>query len=238
MNNSPANVLLIDDDVELCQLIAEFLRNDGFTVDYVNHGRDGLETLSDNNHCDIVVLDIMMPDISGMEVLQTLRKTSEIPVIMLTGRGDDIDRIVGLEMGADDYLGKPCNPRELAARIRSVLRRYKHGQEESLNTAIGAHGVELYPGERKLEVKGKKVDVTSVEFDVLRALMEQAGSIVTRETLTEKVLHRKLTTYDRSIDVHISRIRQKLNAAAELGHIIKSVRGTGYQLISDANTRV
>lgn len=226
-------ILLVDDDAELCELLAEFLNNDGFEVSHCQSGASALEYLNEEKCLpNVAVLDIMMPNMNGLELLQSIRAQHNLPVIMLTGRGDDIDRILGLEMGADDYMAKPCNPRELAARLRAVLRRTQHSPSQSKQpSVISKHDITLDSAKRTVQVKGEPVSLTSAEFSTLHILMQEAGQIVSKDTLTEKVLHRKLTAYDRSIDVHVSRVRQKLSKALGGESLIQTVRGAGYQFL-------
>ncbi len=228
----PHSILLVDDDTSLCQLLSEFLSGEGFNVHSINSGEAALDYLKDvNNQPSCLVLDIMMPGISGLETLKQLRQFSSIPVIMLTGRGDDIDRILGLEMGADDYLCKPCNPRELSARIKAILRRTDNTPESTPTNQLYLHGITLLPEKLEASINGEQLKFTAAEFHVLRLLMLSAGETLSKENLTEQVLHRPLTAYDRSIDVHVSRIRQKLASQGNLTNIIKTVRGAGYQLV-------
>ncbi len=226
-------ILLVDDDINLCQLLSEFLTEEGFTVRSVHSGEAALDYIA--NHTKAlpccIVLDIMMPGISGLETLRELRQSSGIPTIMLTGRGDDIDRILGLEMGADDYLGKPCNPRELSARIKAVLRRTQIGILKQEPKPLRLHGITLIPDKLEAHINGNTLSLTGAEFNVLRLLMLSAGNTLSKESLTEDVLHRPLTAYDRSIDVHVSRVRQKLLNQGDLKNVIKTVRGIGYQLV-------
>lgn len=236
MTKEPHKILLVDDDITLCRLLVEFLTRDGFAASAVYSGAEALETVTHDDLYDAVVLDIMMPGISGLEVLQSLRSRFSIPIIMLTGRGDDIDRIIGLEMGADDYIGKPCNPRELAARLRAVLRRTTEPQDRMTKSVLESNGIRLDIGRREATLAGEPLNLTSAEFNTLALLMQSAGEVLSKELLTEKVLYRKLNAYDRSIDVHISRIRQKLSAHLPATNMIKSIRGAGYQFISDDNT--
>ncbi len=237
MENTQLHILLVDDDAELCELLAEFLNNDEFQVSSCHDGFSALETLQKDNQFRAVVLDIMMPRISGLDVLQAIRAQQNIPVIMLTGRGGDIDRIIGLEMGADDYLSKPCNPRELAARLRAVLRRGQlHGRSNNaVAMSLELHGIELDSAQRQAKVHGQLLELTSAEFNVLALMMQSAGHILSKKELTEKVLHRKLTAYDRSIDVHVSRLRQKLAKALQVKDLIKTIRGSGYQMVTEEN---
>jgi len=231
MKANKQQILLVDDDQDLCLLLSEYLSSDGFSVETVHSGEQAIEQVLGSRNLDAMVLDVMMPGLSGFDVLQHIRQHREIPVIMLTGRGDDVDRIVGLEMGADDYLGKPCNPRELAARLRAVLRRSQATPSPSHQGNLNLHGIILNKGNRNVEIKGEALALTSAEFNVLQLLMESAGQVLSKELLTKEALQRELTAHDRSIDVHVSRIRQKLNACG-LENIIKSIRGIGYQMLS------
>jgi two-component system response regulator CpxR len=221
------NVLLVDDDVELCSLLGEFLRREGFTVDCEHEGNRGLEKALQPG-IDLVVLDVMLPGIDGFEILRRLRKQSRVPVVMLTARGEDVDRIVGLELGADDYLPKPFNPRELAARMRAVLRRYEP-RPAGAAARIEVNGVVVDPGTREVYSRGKRVDLTTFEFDILEMLMRSAGRVLSRDALMENFYNRKATPFDRSIDMHISHLRKKLENGEGL---IKTIRGVGYQFAS------
>ena len=218
---------MIDDDVELCSLLGEFLQREGFTVEFEHDGRQGLERALHGGF-DLVVLDVMLPGMDGFEILRQLRAESKIPVMMLTARGEDVDRIVGLELGADDYLPKPFNPRELTARLRAILRRYEPKQN---NTAgrMDINGIALDPGTREVLARGKEVELTTFEFDILELLMRSAGRVVSRDSLMENFYNRKATPFDRSIDMHISHLRKKLEAG---NTIIKTIRGVGYQFCS------
>jgi two-component system response regulator CpxR len=219
------HLLLIDDDVELCSLLEEFLKREGFTVECEHEGNRGLERAAQPG-IDLVVLDVMLPGIDGFEILRRLRTTSKIPVIMLTARGEDVDRIVGLEIGADDYLAKPFNPRELAARIRAILRRYE-ARPAAPSTRIEVNGIVLDPANREVYSSGKSVELTTFEFDILEMLMRSAGRVLSRDALMENFYNRKATPFDRSIDMHISHLRKKLERGES---IIKTIRGVGYQL--------
>ena len=216
-------LLLVDDDTALSELLVEYLGTEGFQVDAAFDGLSALQRCSDTAY-DLVVLDVMLPGLTGLEVLKTLRKSSTTPVLMLTARGDDVDRIVGLEIGADDYLPKPCNPRELVARIRAILRRTQTTDAGADNSPVVVDEVELRPAERTVFVRGGTVELTSTEFNVLETLLREAGRIVTKEEVSERSLGRAWTPYDRSIDMHVSRIRRKLGAPER----IKTIRGTGY----------
>ncbi len=216
-------MLLIDDDAELCSLLGEFLKREGFEISVETDGRRGLARALAETH-DIIVLDVMLPGIDGFEILRQLRQKNRVPVLMLTARAEDVDRIVGLELGADDYLGKPFNPRELAARIRAILRRTEdHGEERG---RIEVNGVTLDPGSREVSVDGTRVEMTTLEFDILEILMRSAGRVLSRDALMQVLYNRKTTPFDRSIDMHISHLRKKLELSRTL---IKTVRGVGYQ---------
>lgn len=224
-------ILVIDDDVELCELLTDYLVPEGFDVETVNNSNKGIERALSGDH-DFVVLDIMLPGLNGFEVLRTIRKTSNIPVLMLTARGEDVDRIVGLEMGADDYLPKPFNPRELIARIRAIRRRSGTGKNEEEQTApperITVGDLDLNTGTRTVRKTGKNVDLTAVEFDLLDMLLRSAGKVMPRKNLVSKVLGRGLDPFDRSIDVHISSLRKKLGHKVKGMERIKTIRGIGY----------
>jgi two-component system, OmpR family, response regulator CpxR len=225
-------VLVIDDDSVLCELLDEYLTREGFWVEMAHDGEKGVEMALAGTY-GVVVLDVMLPgEYDGFDVLKQIRAQTNIPVLMLTARGDDVDRIVGLEMGADDYLSKPFNPRELVARLRAILRRSKRETEKvSIGTTSARHrvgDVEMDLGMRSVLRAGEPIDLTSVEFSLLEILLFKAGHIVTRDELTKSVLGRSLTPYDRSIDVHISKLRKKLGQESSGTERIKSVRGSGY----------
>ena len=223
-------ILVIDDDVELCGLVGEYLEPEGFSVEPIADGTRGLERALSGEHL-LVVLDVMLPRLNGFEVLRRLRAKSKVPVLLLTARGEDVDRIVGLELGADDYLPKPFNPRELVARIRAVLRRTHSPDKAGASAApevLRVGDVELDSGTRTVLLKGKPVELTSVEFGLLQALLREAGQVVPRERLTDVVLSRKFSPFDRSIDMHVSKIRKKLGDSDDGSDHIKTVRGVGY----------
>ena len=225
-------ILLVDDDLDLTDMLGEYLENEGFAVTQAGSAEQAMELFDAGRQFDLCVFDIMMPGLSGLELLQQVRPKVSTPVIMLTGKGDDIDRILGLEMGADDYLSKPANPRELLARIRAVLRRSVPVKEETNKQTLSVGAVNLTPARRVACVDEIELQLTAAEFNVLALLMERAGQVASKEWLTEQVLHRKLTAYDRSIDVHVSRVRQKLEQAKPgLAEMIKTVRGEGYQMV-------
>ncbi len=237
-----SRILIIDDDVGLCDLLTEYLSSEGFTVESAYDGEEG-EARALSGDYDLVVLDVMLPRVSGFEVLRRLRVRTAVPVLMLTARGDDVDRIVGLEMGADDYLPKPFNSRELVARIRAVLRRSR--QEPGVSPGktppqkLKIDDVELDVGTLEVLCQGKPIDLTAVEFKLLEVLLRSAGLILSREELTEAVLGRTLSPYDRSIDVHISKLRRKLGSKTSGMERIRSVRNAGYLYVlssSDSET--
>lgn len=230
------NVLFGDDDEELTQLLQEYLHNHGIRCDCVHDGEAVIERLKvamhDSAPYDLLVLDIMMPKIDGLSVLRQLPAISDIPVIMLTAKGEEIDRIIGLELGADDYITKPCNPRELLARINAVIKR-------SRITALGAASSEHMPlpesrlhldqNQRICQIDGVELQVTGTEFDLLLALLKQKGEVVSKAWLSQNVLQRELQPFDRSLDVHVSRLRKKLQPFHD--ESIKAIRGKGYQLV-------
>jgi len=219
-------ILIIDDDVALCELVAEYLEPLGFHVEAVHRGDTGAERALAGHH-SIVILDVMLSGLNGFDVLRRIRALSKIPVLMLTARGDDIERIVGLEIGADDYLPKPFNPRELAARIRAILRRT--ASTDDLDPArIVVGDVEMEPGTRVVRRVGQIVELTTVEYDILEKLLRAAGRIVSREELSKQVLGRNPSPFDRSIDMHISNLRKKLGHRVGRVDRIKTVRGVGY----------
>jgi len=223
-------VLVVDDDVELCDLVKEFLQPEGLQVEAVHNGNRGLERALSGEHA-LVVLDVMLPGMNGLDVLRKLRATSTVPVLLLTARGQDVDRIVGLELGADDYLPKPFNPRELVARIRAILRRTKGGEggeRQAPQTSVRVGDVELNPATRTVVRGGEAVDLTAVEFNLLDVLLREAGRVVTRDELAKIALGRMFSPYDRSIDMHISKLRKKLGEDGKGGERIKTVRGVGY----------
>ena len=221
-------ILLVDDDIELCGLLQEYLSNEGYVVEAVHNGSEGLERTRARNY-DLLVLDIMLPDVQGLNVLRSIRAESRLPVLMLTARGNEMDRIIGLEIGADDYLPKPCNPRELAARVRSILRRAgpEHGVARAPERIV-AGDIELQPGSRIARKSGSNLDLTVVEYDLLQILAQSAGQVVTRENLVKSVLGREFSPYDHSIDVHVSNLRKKLGRLPDGTERIRNVRGVGY----------
>ena len=220
-------ILLADDDRELNSLLAEFLTMEGYQVSSVYDGDAALRAAMEGG-IDLVVLDVMMPRLSGIEVLRELRQHTTLPVIMLTARGDPVDRIVGLEIGADDYVPKPCNPRELVARIRAVMRR---GQAQANDETLRVEDLTLFPARRHCELAGRELELTGTEFDLLELLMRHAGEVVDKETMSAHALGRRLGVFDRAVDMHVSHLRRKLGTRADGGERIKTVRGRGYILV-------
>ena len=230
-----ATVLVIDDDRELCALLRDFLEGEGYEVRARHDGPSGLTDV-DADEPDLVVLDVMLPGMNGFDVLRELRTRSRVPVVMLTARGEDIDRIVGLELGADDYLPKPFNPRELAARIRAVLRRLDGTGPGAVPERLRIGDVELDPGARTVRRGDDEVALTGVEFSILEMLMRDAGRVVSRDDLSRQVLGRRPSSFDRSLDVHLSNLRRKLGPTRDDGDRIRTVRGVGYQYLLAAET--
>ena len=225
------NILIIDDDTDLCDLLRDYLTPEGFVVEAVHNGTEGVDRTVSGRY-SLVVLDVMLPGINGFEVLRRIRAASRIPVLMLTARGEEVDRIVGLEIGADDYLPKPFNPRELVARIRAVLRRAESEPQSQVQADIGrliVGDIELVTGTRTVLRGGQKVELTSVEFAILETLLRLAGQVVSRDDLLKQALGRNLSAYDRSIDVHVSSLRKKLGQRVDESERIKTVRNIGYQ---------
>jgi two-component system response regulator CpxR len=223
------DILLIDDDVELCSMLTEYMGRYGFHITSVHRGDTGLKAALENPYA-MVLLDVMLPGMDGFEVLRRLRAVSPINVLLLTARGEDVDRIVGLEIGADDYLSKPFNPRELLARVRAILRRSATPGAKLEQTILRAEGIELNRAARTVLQNGKKVELTDVEFALLEALMRSPGKVVAREDISENVLGRKFHPFDRSLDMHVSRLRRKLTDNGAPEDQVKTIRGVGYQL--------
>ncbi len=229
-------LLLIDDDQELCQLLNEYLTAEGFDVDMAHDGEQALEQVN-GGHYAAIILDVMLPKRSGFDVLKAVRQKYTTPVLMLTAKGDTIDRVVGLEIGADDYLPKPCDPRELVARLRAVLRRAgSTAQAPGAAESLQVEGLRLHLGSRSAHWQDQDVPLTGTEFSVLELLVRQAGQVISKDELTEQALNRKLTPYDRSIDVHVSNIRKKLTSAGARREMIINVRGAGYMLTLNDTT--
>jgi two-component system response regulator CpxR len=227
-SESAKRILVIDDDVELCQLVNRFLTQEGFEVESVNSGAAGAERALSKNY-ELVVLDVMMPEVNGFDVLRRIRAQSHMPVLMLTAKGDALDRVLGLEMGADDYLAKPFNPQELVARIRAILRRIKPPTDaKTARTPLVVGDIEIDRGARIVRRHGEMVNLTSVEFDLLEVLLQAAGQVISRETLTRDVLGREFSPFDRSIDTHVCNLRKKIGLLPQGTERIKGVRGIGY----------
>jgi two-component system response regulator CpxR len=223
-------VLLVDDDVELAELVGEYLTREGFTLDAETDGTHALDRAVSGDY-QLTVLDVMLPGISGFDLLRGIRATSQMPVLMLTARGDDVDRIVGLELGADDYLSKPFNPRELVARIRAILRRTQTEARtpgERAAETLGVDDVAMDLGRRTVRRAGAPVELTAVEFTLLELLLRGAGAVVRRDELARGALGRALLPFDRSIDVHVSRLRKKLGPRPGGGERIATLRAVGY----------
>jgi two-component system, OmpR family, response regulator len=227
-----ARVLLVDDDVELSGMLREYLTQEGFETDAVYDGEAGVDAALSGRYA-IVVLDVMLPRLSGVEVLRRIRTRSRVPVLMLTAKGDDVDRIVGLELGADDYVPKPCTPRELVARLRAILRRAEGGEGLSASGPQLAGPLTLWPEKRRAEWDGRALELTSTEFNLLEVLVRNAGRVVNKTELSERGLGRPLARFDRSLDVHVSSLRQKLGRLPDGRSCIQTVRGVGYQLVRE-----
>ena len=221
-------ILLADDDVELSDLLKEYFESEGFAVRLAHDGEQALEQARQPG-LDLMVLDIMMPKMNGMDVLRELRHDSHLPVIMLTAKGDDMDRILGLELGADDYVPKPCNPRELLARIRAVMRRAPAVAEPEDHHTIVQDDLELNQGNRTLTRDGQPVDLTSTEFSILLALLQHRGEVVSKRDLYVSALGREPVPHDRSVDMHVSNLRRKLGPDPRGDSRIETIRGIGYQ---------
>jgi len=226
-------ILLVDDDIELCELLSRFFHSEGIEADYVHDGNAGVARACSGDF-DLAVLDIMMPGKNGMDALREIRQQSNLPVIMLTARGEEMDRIIGLELGADDYMPKPCNPRELAARIRAVLRR----TESILNTdqapkVIHVGMIEWHPQSRTIFDQGNRVELTSTEYSILAVLIEHAGEVVSKQSLSQEALGKRLGPFDRSLDVHIGHIRKKISRLPDDTPRIKTIRSVGWLFVAD-----
>lgn len=226
------HVLLIDDDVELVGMFAEYLEQEGFQVATVHNGEDGVRAALGGQHA-IVVLDVMMPGMSGIEALRQIRAASRIPVLMLTARGDDADRILGLELGADDYVPKPCTPRELTARVRAILRRTQPAPDNGSGVTITVGKLTMLPEQRRATWDGRPLDLTSTEFNLLEVLARNAGRPVSKNELSEQGLGRPLARFDRNIDVHLSSLRHKLGPLADGRSCLQTIYRQGYQLIRE-----
>jgi two-component system OmpR family response regulator/two-component system response regulator CpxR len=225
-----AKVLLIDDDSELTTLLSEYLVEEGFQVETSEDARAGIAGAADQS-VDIIVLDVMMPRMNGIDALQRIRRLGDVPVLMLTAKGDDIDRISGLNLGADDYVAKPCSPGELVARIRAILRRA--GSRPGDENILQVGDLALHPASRTAQWQGKPLELTGAEFNILDVLARNAGQLVPKQEISRRAFGRPLTPFDRRIDVHISSVRQKLGTRADGTSWIHSIRGQGYQLVQE-----
>lgn len=225
------SVLLVDDDQELTAMLCQYLEREGFEATAVHTGEEG-EHQALSGRYGIVVLDVMMPRLSGIEVLRRIRASSQVPVVLLTARGDNIDRITGLELGADDYVPKPSSPGELVARLRAIMRRVRSMSQPAMEV-IESGTLTLWPGKRQARWHGRELGLTSTEFSLLEELARRAGQVVSKQELSLNALGHPLTRYDRRIDVHISSIRQKLGPRPDTSAWIQSVRGLGYLLIAE-----
>lgn len=232
MFSTPRHILIIDDDVDLATLLVDYLTLEGLNASAEHNGPDGLARL-EREQFDLVVLDVMMPGMSGVEVLKEIRSKSQLPVLMLTARGDPIDRIVGLELGADDYVPKPCPPRELAARINAILRRANNADATLSSVTVGA--LVINPTARTATANGQPIELTSTEFSLLEVLARHVGKPVPKDDIYVKVLGRHMGPSERAIDVHVSAVRHKLAALLGRTVLIESVRGVGYQLVHRPN---
>lgn len=230
--SSAIQILLVDDDLELSGMLRDYLALEGFAVSAVNDGVAGVDAALSGNFA-AVVLDVMMPRLGGIEALRRIRAGSSVPVLMLTARGDDMDRILGLELGADDYVPKPCLPRELVARLRAILRRTQPTAEAAGGASILVGQLSVFPAQRRVEWNSRTVDLTSTEFNLLELLARNAGRPVSKAALSEQGLGRPLARFDRSIDVHLSSIRHKLGCLSDGRSCIQTVYRQGYQLIRE-----
>lgn len=225
-------ILLVDDDAPFCQLLVEYLGADGLALTVAHSGEAGLHESRSGNFA-LLILDIMLPDISGLEVLRQIRRESDLPVMMLTARGDDVDRIVGLELGADDYLPKPCNPRELAARVHAILRRAQRLAPLAEEMREASFGLSISKMKRTATWFGESLQLTSAEFNILMVLFENIGQIVAKSELSRRALGRSLERYDRSLDMHVSNLRHKLPTRDDGRSLIQTVHGAGYLLLKE-----
>lgn len=228
VKDADARLLLVDDDRQLGSMLGDYFAGERLDLAVSTSGEEALQKLA-GEAFDLLILDIMLPGLSGLEVLQRVRRSSDVPVIMLTARGDDIDRIIGLEFGADDYLPKPFNPRELVARIKAILRRAQGNGTDSTRLELGT--ILLDQRTHRVTVGGEELRLTGTEFEILRCLLETPGKVVSKEQLSERALGRRLLPYDRSIDTHISNLRGKLERSGSRDATIQNQRGVGYLLI-------
>jgi two-component system response regulator CpxR len=233
-----AQILIIDDDRELCELVSEYLKQEGYEASAVHDGEAGVNAARSGEY-RLIILDVMLPGINGFDVLRQIRTKSEVPVIMLTARGEEVDRIVGLEIGADDYLPKPFNPRELVARMRAILRRAESSRKpgDADDTGVLTLGdLTLDMGARMVWQDGSEVNLTGIELSLIEALVKAAGQIVSRDDLSRYALGRRASSLDRSLDVHISNLRKKLGRLPDGQERIKTIRAVGYQYVKPAGS--
>ncbi len=223
-----AHILLIDDDTELTSLLKEVLSYEGFNVSEANDGEAGLEAVNDS--VDLILLDVMMPKLNGMETLKRIRENWQTPVLMLTAKGEEIDRVIGLELGADDYLPKPFSDRELLARIRAVLRRTQQTSNKH-SDVIECQDIQVYPGKQEAYCQGELLDLTTTEFALLAHFVQHPGNTLTKEDLSQDVLGKRLAAFDRAIDMHVSNLRKKLPERSDGKVRIKTLRGRGYLMV-------
>lgn len=223
------HILIIDDDVELSDLLKEVLSFESCTVSTAYDGVEGLDIMNDS--VDLVLLDVMMPKLNGFETLKLLREKWDVPVLMLTAKGDEIDRVVGLELGADDYLPKPFSERELLARIRAILRRTQTPKAQQQNDFVTYRDIKIYPGRLEAYCNGELLDVTSTEFALLHYFLLHPGQVLTKEVLSLDVLGKRLAAFDRAVDMHVSNLRKKLPDWPNGKPRIKTLRGRGYLLV-------
>lgn len=229
---SKSNILIIDDDIDLTDMLKEYLESMEFNVSVENDGEAGLHRATNSSHLDMILLDVMMPKKNGFEVLKALRVSHFTPVIMLTARGDDYDRVLGLEFGADDYLPKPFNHRELIARINAIIRRRTQYDDKESGDQLHVGAITIKPASHVVEFHNQTLELTGTEFATLKLLAENKGNLVTKQTISERILGRKLMEFDRSIDMHVSNIRKKMSAVDKENRI-KTIRGSGYKLLCD-----
>ncbi|ACH66846.1 response regulator [Aliivibrio fischeri] len=226
-----AKILLVDDDIELTALLKDILSLEGYNVIEANNGIEGLAAITDD--LDLILLDIMMPKMNGMDMLRKLRETNETPVLMLTAKGEEIDRVIGLELGADDYLPKPFSDRELLARIRAILRRTQGKTKESNSSSIKYQDIELFVGKQEAYRNGELMELTGTEFGLLSLFIQKPGEIISKEELSLEVLGKRLAPFDRAIDMHVSNLRKKLPPLSEGKPRIKTLRGRGYLFVEE-----
>jgi two-component system response regulator CpxR len=226
-----SNILLVDDDTELTSLLKEVLTFEGFTVTEANDGQAGLEAVHED--IDLILLDIMMPKMNGMDMLKKLRESWETPVLMLTAKGEEIDRVIGLELGADDYLPKPFSDRELLARIKAILRRTQTPNASKATDCIEYRNIKIYPGKQEAYIDDVAVELTTTEFALLSHFLQHPGESLTKEVLSLDVLGKRLAPFDRAIDMHVSNLRKKLPVSKDGKALIKTLRGRGYLLVEE-----